>query len=171
MQCLRAFPPIRGSEHERVKLLLDRGVIETLGPEMSAIAEHDFAAVHEERVIVGGKSGEAFLDRKLAHNRGDRLQFRPVGNIKPGYAGHQTTNETNESRGKENNANSRSHRPRPFQNQLAPQKGQANEIRPDDEFGVVPTPWRSLDEQREEKNRRRRHDESDGGGEPKLSLP
>ncbi len=35
-------------------------------------------------MIVGRKGGEAFLDRNLAHNRRDRLEFRAVGDIKPG---------------------------------------------------------------------------------------
>ena len=51
----------------------------------------------QERMIVGRKSGETFLDRNLAHHRRDRLQFRAVGDIKPGRADRQTANETNES--------------------------------------------------------------------------
>ena len=97
MQRECALPPIRGSQHQRLELSLDRRVIETLGPEMAAVAKHDFAAVHEKRMIIGREGGEALLDWKLTHNRRDRLQLCAVGDVKPGSASRQTANKTNES--------------------------------------------------------------------------
>ena len=114
-------------------------------------------------MIEGRESGEAFLDRDLAHDRGDGFQVDPVRDIEAGRADGQAAEQTRRIRKRRGRKQTPTRIGQSvFAISSLPEKRQADEISPDDELGVVPAPGRGLDEKREEKNRRGREDEGEG---------
>lgn len=83
--------------HQRSEFRLRGRVVETLGPEMPGIAEHDPAALEKQRMIVSGERREARCHGQFPRHGSDSIELGAVGQRVPGFASEKSAKERNES--------------------------------------------------------------------------
>src|SRR5450432_2174678 len=101
------------------------------------------------------------------HRRFDAAELKAIDDVESGRADFQPADQTDEAGSEKEKANGGTDRPEPARDQLPPEEWQHDEIRPDDELGVIPTPRRGFDEKGEEKDGQGGNNEGQGGRQRK----
>src|SRR5213592_3809840 len=111
---------------------------------MARVAEHNYAALQQNRMIVGRVSGESGLQRQRSKCRADAIESGSLNQSKAGVPGREAAKQRDKSGTEEQQTCCRSFRESPAPNDVAPQKRQDKKIAPYHEFEIVPLPRRGL---------------------------
>src|SRR6266513_2602264 len=126
---------------------------------MARVSEHNFAALQQNWMIVGGVSGKSSVQRQRAKGAADVIESGALNQSKAGVSGRQPAEQRDESRTEEQQTCCRPFRKGPASNDVAPQKRQDNKIAPHHELEIVPVPRGGLNEIAEKENHDCRHHE------------
>ena len=131
--------------------------MEAVAIQMAREAERELAASEQQRVIVFGRGGKSIRDGEAARGVGDGIERRELGN---GVAlAAQAAEQGNEAGEKQQLA---SHRPRPqppARKHQLPKRRQHEQVGPEHEFRIIPSPRREAHMAAEEEQKKRwKHD-------------
>src|SRR6266480_1384495 len=127
---------------------------------MARVSEHNFAALQQNWMIVGGVSAESSVQRQRPKCGADVIESGALDQSKAGVSGRQPAKQCDESRTEEQQTCCRPFRKGPACNDVAPKERQNKEVAPHHKLEIIPVPRRGLNEIAESKN----HDGSDHEG-------
>src|SRR4029453_15109867 len=128
---------------------------------MARIAEHNFAALQQNWMIVGRVSGESGLQRQRLKCRANAIESGSLNQSKARVSGRQASKQRDKSGTEEQQTCCRPSGKGPAPNDVAPQERQDKKVAPHHELEIVPVPRRGLNEITESENYNCRHYESD----------